>query len=135
MRSTRGCEAIAFEHNAERLAMIAANADALGTPRLKIIAGSAPSVLTGHASPDAVFIGGGMGEPGVFEESWKALKPGGHMVANVVTLEGELHLVDLQEKYGGDLTRLEISHLTAVGRLRALRPRMAVLQWRARKPW
>jgi precorrin-6Y C5,15-methyltransferase (decarboxylating) len=57
------------------------------------------------------------------------------MVANVVTIEGELHLYDLHEKHGGDIVRMEISHLTHVGRLRALRPRMAVTQWRAQKPW
>ena len=57
------------------------------------------------------------------------------MVANVVTIEGELHLYDLHEKHGGDILRMEISNLTHVGRLRALPPRMAVTQWRAVKPW
>ena len=135
MRAARGCEAIAFEHDPERLKMIAANADGLGTPRLKLVAGEAPVTLTGQAAPDAVFIGGGLGIPGVFETSWAALKPGGAMVVNVVTLEGELHLYDLHEKHGGDLVRMDVSHLTHVGRLRALKPRMAVTQWRTHKPW
>jgi precorrin-6Y C5,15-methyltransferase (decarboxylating) len=135
MRGARGAEAIAFENNAERLAMIATNADALGTPRLKLVAGDAPSTFDGQPAPDAVFIGGGIWIPGVFETSWAALKPGGTMVANVVTIEGELHLHDLHEKHGGDIVRMEISNLTHVGRLRALRPRMAVTQWRAMKPW
>lgn len=135
MRSTRGCEAIAFESNAERLKMIAANADTLGTPRLKIAAGIAPASFAGHPAPDAIFIGGGLGDAGVFEAAWAALKSGGRMVVNVVTLEGELHLVDLQEKLGGDLVRMEISNLTQVGLFRAMKPRMAVLQWRAQKPW
>jgi len=135
MRSTRGCEAIAFESHAERLKMIAANADGLGTPRLKTIAGIAPASFAGQPTPDAVFIGGGLGDAGVFEAAWAALRPGGRMVVNVVTLEGELHLVDLQEKHGGDLVRMEISNLAYVGPFRALKPRMAVLQWRAQKPW
>lgn len=135
MRAARGCEAIAFEHDAKRLEMIAANADALGAPRLKVVAGEAPETLHGQPAPDAVFIGGGIWIPGVFETAWEALKPGGTMVANVVTIEGELHLYDLHEKYGGDIVRMEVSNLTYVGRLRALRPRMAVTQWRARKPW
>jgi precorrin-6Y C5,15-methyltransferase (decarboxylating) len=135
MRGTRGCEAIAFESSAERLKMIVTNADRLGTPRLKAVADAAPASLAGHPAPDAVFIGGGLGDAGVFETTWAALKPGGRMVANVVTLEGELHLVDLQEKFGGDLVRMEISHLTHLGSFRALTPRMAVLQWRAHKPW
>ena len=82
-----------------------------------------------------MFIGGGLWIPGVFEGAWAALKPGGNMVANVVTIEGELHLYDLHEKHGGDIVRIDVSSLTHVGRLRALKPRMAVTQWRASKPW
>jgi precorrin-6Y C5,15-methyltransferase (decarboxylating) len=134
MRAARGARAIAFESHAERLKMIGENADRLGTPRLTVIAGEAPASLKGRPRPDAVFIGGGMGVPGVFEESWAALKSQGCMVANVVTLEGELHLVDLQEKHGGELVRIEVSHLDRIGSLRALKPRMPVLQWRAVKP-
>jgi len=134
MRAARGAEAIAFESNTERLKMISENADRLGAPRLKVIAGQAPASLAGQKRPDAVFIGGGMGVPGVFEESWAALKSQGRMVANVVTLEGELHLIDLQEKHGGDLVRLDISYLAMIGDLRAMKPRMSVLQWRSVKP-
>jgi precorrin-6B C5,15-methyltransferase / cobalt-precorrin-6B C5,C15-methyltransferase len=135
MRSTRGCEAIAFEHNADRLQMIATNADALGTPRLKIIPGKAPEVLLDAPAPDAVFIGGGIGNDGVFETAWEKLKSAGRLVANVVTIEGEMHLYDLQEKHGGELVKIDISYLTNVGPYRALKPRMSVLQWRVQKPW
>ena len=133
MRAARGCEAVAFESDAQRLKLIAINADQLGAPRLKIVAGKAPETLEGPA-PDAVFIGGGLGHPGVFETAWDKLKSGGRMVINVVTLEGELHLYDLQEKHGGDLVRIEVSHLHRIGPLRALKPRMPVTQWRAVKP-
>ena len=135
MRAARGCMSIAFEHDADRLAMIAANADQLGTPRLKVVPGEAPATYAGQPAPDAVFICGGLWIPGVVEQAWEALKPGGTMVANVVTIEGELHLYDLHERHGGDIVRIEVSSLTNVGRLRALRPRMAVTQWRASKPW
>jgi precorrin-6Y C5,15-methyltransferase (decarboxylating) len=134
MRAARGASAIAFEQDGERLRMIGENADRLGTPRLRVIAGEAPETFAGHQPPDAVFIGGGMGTPGVFERGWAVLKSQGRMVANVVTLEGELHLVDLQEKYGGDLVRLDVSYLSRIGALRAMKPRMSVLQWRAVKP-
>ncbi len=134
MRSTRGCEAIAFEHDPERLRMIAANADALGAPRLKIVPGSAPATYVGQPQPDAIFIGGGISIPGTFELAWEQLKSGGRMVANVVTIEGEMHLYDLQEKHGGELTRMEVSVLHKIGPHRGLKPRMAVTQWRAIKP-
>lgn len=135
MRAARGCRSIAFENDAERLAMIAANADALGTPRLKVVPGEAPASFAGQPAPDAVFVGGGFWQSGVVEKAWEALRPGGNMVANVVSIEGERHLYDVHERLGGDITRIEVSSLTHVGRLRALRPRMAVTQWRARKPW
>jgi precorrin-6B C5,15-methyltransferase / cobalt-precorrin-6B C5,C15-methyltransferase len=134
MRVARGCEAIAIEHNEDRLKMIATNADQLGTPRLKIIAGKAPEALDGLRAPDAVFIGGGVGITGVFETAWEKLKSGGRMVANVVTIEGEMHLYDLQEKHGGELVRMDVSILARVGPYRAMKPRMSVVQWRAVKP-
>jgi precorrin-6B C5,15-methyltransferase / cobalt-precorrin-6B C5,C15-methyltransferase len=134
MRSTRGCEAYAIEHNEDRLKMIATNADQLGTPRLKVIAGKAPEALDGLQAPDAVFIGGGVGNEGVFEAAWEKLKSGGRMVCNVVTIEGEMHLYDLQEKHGGELVRMDVSTLTNVGPYRAMKPRMSVVQWRVIKP-
>jgi precorrin-6Y C5,15-methyltransferase (decarboxylating) len=134
MRSTRGCEAIAIEHDAARCALITRNADALGTPRLQLIQGEAPAALTNLPSPHAIFIGGGVGVEGVFEACWEALLPGGRMVANVVTIEGEMHLYDLQEKHGGTLRRIEISRLDPVGKFRALKPKMPVVQWQVTKP-
>lgn len=133
MRSTRGCEAIAIDPLADRRAMIATNADQLGTPRLKIISGVAPHALEGLPAPDAIFIGGGIDHDGVFETCWAALKAGGNLVVNAVTLEGDRKLITLQELHGGDLVRIDVSTLTHVGDLRALRPRMSVLQWRIRK--
>ena len=134
MRSTRGCEAIAVEHNADRCAMIARNADQLGTPRLQCIRGKAPAALVGLQAPHAIFIGGGIGEIGVFEACWQALRPGGRLVANVVTIEGEMHLFDLQEKHEGELLRINVSRLASVGKFRALKPKMPVTQWQAVKP-
>lgn len=133
MRSCRGCEAIAIEPDPERRAMIAANADQLGTPRLKVIPAAAPAAYRDLLAPHAVFIGGGISMPGAFEGAWERLRPGGRMVANVVTLEGEMHLYDLQAKHGGDLVRMDVSTLTRVGNMRAMRPRMAVTQWRVTK--
>lgn len=134
MRSTRGCEAYAIEPLQDRRAMIAANADALGTPRLKIIAGKAPEALRDLPTPHAIFIGGGIDHHGVFEAAWAALSKRGNLVANTVTLEGDRQLITLQEQHGGDLVRMDVSTLTHVGDMRAMRPRMSVLQWRVTKP-
>ena len=114
--------------------MISRNADQLGTPRLKLVQGEAPAALAGLPRPHAIFIGGGVGDPGVFEACWQALNFGGRLVANVVTIEGEMHLYDLQEKHGGTLRRIEISRLEHVGSFRALKPKMPVIQWQVTKP-
>lgn len=133
MRSARGAKAIAFERDTGRLAMIAENASALGVPDLEIIDGDAPSCLKGHRPPDAIFVGGGLTTNGFFDAAWDALRPHGVLVANTVTLEGEAVLIGLQQKHGGELTRIDVSSLTSVGRLRALEPRMSVLQWQVTK--
>lgn len=134
MRAARGCEAVAIERDESRRNMIATNADRLGAPRVKVIAGEAPEALKGLPPPHAVFIGGGVGVPGVFETAWHALRASGRLVANVISIEGEMHLYDLHEKHGGELIRIAISKLEPVGKYRALKPRMPVVQWRVTKP-
>jgi len=133
MRAARGARAIAFESVERRLAMIAENASALGVSGLEVIAGRAPESLPVERTPDAIFIGGGLSVSGIFERAWDALRNGGIMVANTVTLEGEALLIQYQKTHGGDLVRLDVSHLAEVGQKQALKPRMSVLQWRARK--
>jgi precorrin-6B C5,15-methyltransferase / cobalt-precorrin-6B C5,C15-methyltransferase len=133
-RSTRGCSAFAVEPNPERRAMIARNAEQLGAPKLWIFNGTAPDAYAGLPQPDAIFIGGGVSDEGVFDGAWAKLKTGGNLVANTVTLEGDAKLIELQKQHGGDLVRMDVSTLTNVGEMRALRPRMSVLQWRVTKP-
>jgi precorrin-6Y C5,15-methyltransferase (decarboxylating) len=131
MRSGRAMRAIAFERDEKRRDMIAINAAALGTPGLEIVDGAAPQSLAGAPAPDAVFLGGSVGDDAVFAACWKALKPGARLVANAVTLEGEAALIARQGDIGGELIRIDISRLDAIGAARALSPRRSVLQWRA----
>ncbi len=58
--------------------------------------------------PDAIFIGGGVTNGRVIETCWNALKPGGRLVANAVTLQSEMLLFNWREKFGGELTRLGV---------------------------
>ena len=128
MRAARYARAIGIEPRADRRAMAAENALALGAPRLEIIAGDAPGCLQGLEAPDAIFVGGGMSEA-VFDAAWAALRPLGRFVANAVTLETESLLTTLHEKHGGDLARLDIDRAEAVGPYRGWRPSMPVTQW------
>ena len=134
MRSAPNARAVAIERNEERVALIAANAAALGTPKLEIVTGEAPGALADLVRPDAVFIGGGATRPGLFEACWQALRPGGRLVANAVTLEGEQALVSWRAEVGGDLTRIAVSRAEPVGPYTGWRPLMTVTQLAAVKP-
>lgn len=125
--------AIAFEARPDRAERVARNALELGGLAIEI-AGAAPASLSGREAPDAVFIGGGLTEEGLFEAAWAALKPGGRLVANVVTLEGEARLAALHALHGGSLRRIAIDRLAPVGGKHGWRPAMPVTQWRVEKP-
>jgi precorrin-6B C5,15-methyltransferase / cobalt-precorrin-6B C5,C15-methyltransferase len=126
MRAARGASAFAIEDKDSRRAMMSANAKRLGVPELKIIAGRAPEAVAGLAAPDAVFIGGGVSEPNVFEACFEALKPGGRLVANAVTVEGEARLIELAQAWGGALSRIAVSRAEPVGKFLAFKPMMPV---------
>ncbi len=129
MRAARDASAIAFEREGERLQMIAVNAANLGTPMLRIENGDAPDSLIGMPAPDAIFLGGAVANETLFHACWTALRPGGRLVANAVTLEGEQALYARHARLGGELLRLDIAALDSVGSHRALRPRLPVTQW------
>ncbi|MGB5556945.1 MAG: precorrin-6y C5,15-methyltransferase (decarboxylating) subunit CbiE [Paracoccaceae bacterium] len=128
MRAARYARAIGIEPRADRRAMAAANALALGTPKLELIEGEAPAALAGLEAPDAVFVGGGLSQD-VFEAAWAALKPLGRLVANAVTLESEAVLIGLHAAHGGDLVKLAVNRAEPVGPYRGWRPLMPVTQW------
>ncbi|WP_375554154.1 precorrin-6y C5,15-methyltransferase (decarboxylating) subunit CbiE [Roseovarius mucosus] len=128
MRGARYARAIGIEPRADRRAMAAANALALGVPRLELIEGRVPEALDGLEAPDAVFIGGGLTEA-VFDAAWAALRPLGRLVCNAVTLESEAVLVALYKRHGGELVKLQISRAEPVGGLTGWRPLMPVTQW------
>jgi precorrin-6Y C5,15-methyltransferase (decarboxylating) len=134
MRAARDSRAIAFEREGERLQMIAVNAANLGVPHLRIENGDAPDSLIGMPTPDAIFLGGGISNETLFHSCWTALRSGGRLVANAVTLDGERALLERQSRLGGELVRIDVATLDTIGGHRALRPRMPVTQWAVTKP-
>lgn len=133
MRAGMGTRAIAVEGKHERVAMIRHNAASLGVPDLEIVEGAAPLALDGLKRPDVVFIGGGITGEGLFEACWDALGPGGLLVANAVTIEGEARLVELRSLFGGDLVRIQVSRAAPVGRYCGWKSLMPVTMWSAVK--
>ena len=128
MRAARYARAVGIEPRADRRAMAAANALALGAPKLELIDGMVPQALEGLDAPDAIFIGGGLSRE-TFDAAWAALRPLGRLVANAVTLESEAELIALHKVHGGDLVKLSVHRAEPVGRLTGWRPLMPVTQW------
>jgi precorrin-6Y C5,15-methyltransferase (decarboxylating) len=78
----------AIEQDAADYHLILANAETFGVRNVKAIHGMAPAVFTGLPTPDAVFVGGlGKEVARLLEAAYAALRPGGHLVVNVATLE------------------------------------------------
>lgn len=126
MRVHPSCRAIAIEAHDKRQGMIERNAGALGVPGLRVVKGGAPSALIGLEAPDAIFIGGGVTDEDVLETCWNALKPGGRLVANAVTLQSEMQLFNWHQRHGGELTRLQVAHAAALGSFDAWRQALPI---------
>jgi precorrin-6Y C5,15-methyltransferase (decarboxylating) len=134
MRVHPSCRAVAVESSAERARRIAENAARLGVPGLQVVEGRAPAALDPLPEPDAVFVGGGLTSEGLLETCWAALRPGGRLVANAVTVEGEAVLAAWRSRAGGELIRLSVAHAAPVGGYTGWRPAMPVTIWSAVKP-
>jgi precorrin-6B C5,15-methyltransferase / cobalt-precorrin-6B C5,C15-methyltransferase len=128
LRAGDGRSAVAIERIPARAAVIARNASRLGVPGVRIIAGTAPKALDGLPVPDAIFAGGGVGEPGLLPILWARLRPGGRLVANVVTAEGEAQLLAWHTSHGGTLTRIAVSRAEPLGPHRLWRSLAPVTQ-------
>ncbi|MFI5775606.1 precorrin-6y C5,15-methyltransferase (decarboxylating) subunit CbiE [Nocardia sp. NPDC051570] len=128
-RTHPACRATIFERSGARRDQIAANAAALGVPGIEI-RGEVLAELRGELPlPDAVFLGGGLTQPGVFDTCWDRLRPGGRLVANAVTAESEALLVRLAAEHGGALRRVQVHRAEPLGGFTAWRPQLPVCQW------
>jgi precorrin-6Y C5,15-methyltransferase (decarboxylating) len=121
--------AVAIEARSDRAVRISRNAHDFGVPELDVVEGTAPEALIGLAAPDAIFIGGGASTPGVLDTCIMALKPGGRLVTNAITLETESELIARHAADGGELVRLGISRADHIGGKTGWRPAMPVTQW------
>jgi precorrin-6Y C5,15-methyltransferase (decarboxylating) len=128
------CRAIAIERELARCERIRRNAAALGTPALRVVHAAAPHGLAELEAPDAIFVGGGGADAALFERCWQALRPGGRLVMNAVSLETEGVLLARFAELGGQLRRISIEVAAPLGGVSGWRPAMPVVQWRIEKP-
>jgi precorrin-6Y C5,15-methyltransferase (decarboxylating) len=128
MRAANHAAAIALEPRADRRAMAARNAAALGVPSLDLRDARAPEGLAELPAPDAVFIGGGNTDA-TMAIARDRLKSGGRLVVHSVTLEGEAGLLAAHAAFGGELVRLSVQRAAPLGDFSGWRPLMPVTQW------
>lgn len=128
------CRALAVESDPERAERLRRNASRLGVPGVEVVQARAPEALAGLPAPDAVFVGGGVGDPLVLDTCWAALGPGGRLVAHAVTLEAEQVLVGAHRKWGGELTRISVERAGPLGRFTGWTPARPITQFTATVP-
>ncbi len=126
-RSWPTCAAVAFERDERRRLFIGSNATANGVSI--DVRGEAPDAFDGAAAPSAIFIGGGLTQPGLLDACLDNLPAGGRLVANAVTVESEAQLAQAYSKLGGELRRFQHYHGEPLGGFTGWRPQMPVTQW------
>ncbi|NMX80154.1 MULTISPECIES: bifunctional cobalt-precorrin-7 (C(5))-methyltransferase/cobalt-precorrin-6B (C(15))-methyltransferase [Pseudomonas] len=134
MRTHPSCRALAIEADAGRQSLIEHNRDALGVPGLQLIRGKAPEALSGLETPDAIFIGGGVTRDGVLDTCWQHLRPGGRLVANAVTLQSEMTLMNWRAEHGGELTRIHVAQAQPLGEFDTWRQALPITLLEVIKP-
>ncbi|MFI5508426.1 precorrin-6y C5,15-methyltransferase (decarboxylating) subunit CbiE [Mycobacterium sp. NPDC051804] len=130
-RSGSGCRAIAFERDEERRKRISENAVAFGV-RVEVTF-DAPESFESVPPPAAIFIGGGLTQPGLLEACYDRLPVGGRLVANAVTIESEAVIAQWYSRYGGEVSRFEYQRGEPLGGFTGWRRAMPVTQWSVTK--
>jgi len=140
LRLGRETRLLAVERHAERAANILKNAEYLGLPAPGLICADARAGLSALAvgkavsiggalpagAPDAVFIGGSTRDFILLEQCFAALKPGGRLAANAVSLEGAAALSRFALTHNGALRRFSVENLERLGGCHILRPALPV---------
>jgi precorrin-6Y C5,15-methyltransferase (decarboxylating) len=125
------CWAVTFERLEHRRRQIADNAATLGVPHV-VVRGEVRTEVDESAeaaSPDAVFVGGGLTQDGLLETCWSQLRQGGRLVANAVTAESEALLLTWAAAHGGELRKFQIYRAEPLGKFTTWRPQLPVTQW------
>ncbi|MFZ1176481.1 MAG: precorrin-6y C5,15-methyltransferase (decarboxylating) subunit CbiE [Mycobacterium sp.] len=125
--SWRGCSAVAFERDERRRLNVGLNAAAFGASI--DVRGDAPDAFDGAEPPSAIFIGGGLTQPGMLDACLDNLPRGGRLVANAVTAESEAFLAQSYSRLGGRLRRFQHYQGEQLGGFTGWRPQYPVTQW------
>ena len=127
-RAAEGARAIGLERDAGRAARARRNIARLTEDAVEVVEGPATASLAGLPRPDAVFVGGGLSMP-VLEQAMAVLPTGGRIVVHGVTLEAELLCAAARERWGGQLSRVQVEVAEPLATLTGWTPARTVIQW------
>lgn len=130
--SAARCRAVAFERDPERRDRLTANSRHFGAD--VEVRGAAPQDFGGATPPAAIFVGGGLTQPGLLDACLDRLPAGGRLVANAVTAESEATLVNWHTRLGGELRRFQHYRGEPLGGFTGWRPAMPITQWSVAVP-
>ncbi len=130
-RSWRDCRAVAFERHDLRRHQIGLNAAIFGVSI--DVRGEAPDAFDGAPAPSAIFVGGGLTQPGLLDACLQHLPSGGRLVANAVTMESEAVLAQQHSQYSGKLQRFQHYQGEPLGDFTTWRPQLPITQWEMTK--
>ncbi|ADG78788.1 Precorrin-6y C5,15-methyltransferase (Decarboxylating), CbiE subunit OS=Tsukamurella paurometabola(strain ATCC 8368 / DSM / CCUG 35730 / CIP 100753 / JCM 10117 / KCTC 9821 / NBRC 16120 / NCIMB 702349 / NCTC 13040)OX=521096 GN=Tpau_2178 PE=3 SV=1 [Tsukamurella paurometabola] len=122
-----GGSVVAVERRADRADRVRRNAARAGVRNEVVVADSA-DLSTDLPRPDAIFIGGGLTET-LAAACVGILPPGGRLVANTVTVEGQTRAALLCARFGGALRSYTVADQRPLGAGTAWEPRRPVVQW------
>jgi precorrin-6Y C5,15-methyltransferase (decarboxylating) len=121
-------KATAVEKQPKRADTIRQNAITLGVDQLVVVESDNIDALHHLERPDCIFIGGGLNQP-LLDLLWTHISDGTRIVANGVTIETDRLLTSIQARFGGNIQRLEISHLEGLGRMHGWKASFPITQW------
>lgn len=128
-RADPSCRAVGVESNPERVERARLNAQNLTLPgQLEIRHAQVDEALATLPPPDAVFIGGGLGEA-LAQHCAELLPASGRLVATAVTLEADITLARLHLRLGGELVRIGVETADRIGPLHGWQPARTITAW------
>ena len=130
--SEKTTTASAVEKNNKRTNFIVKNSEKFGIDRIKIYNNDISSIFKKLNKPNVIFIGGGLNEK-LFVKIWNYIPNDTRIVANSVTIETESCITKLFNKYGGSLTKIELSNIKSIGSKHSWSNNYPIIQWKITK--
>mgnify|MGYP001435050245 FL=1 len=132
----RDAKIFTIEQDKKRVGYIQENIRRFGIRNITVLHETAPEIFEKLETPNRIFIGGGLSSKNgneIIKKSIERLCEMGIIVANGVTAETEVLLINMYKVFAGELSKYSVSGLKKIGKLHAWDQQMQVTQWKYKK--